>query len=41
MDKNDPVSMMNQLLFQNDATQQGLDNQANANATGRVQSNSA
>lgn len=38
MDKNDPVSMMNQLLFQNDATQQGLDNQANANAARRVQS---
>lgn len=41
MDKNDPVSMMNQLLFQNDATQQGLDNQAAANASRRVQSPSA
>lgn len=30
MDKSDPVSQLNQLLFNQDATQQGLDNQANA-----------
>lgn len=41
MDKTDPVSMMNQLLFQNDATQQGLDNQANANAAKSVQPRTA
>lgn len=41
MDQNDPVSQLNQLLFQQDTTQQGLDNQANANATRRVQSPSA
>jgi hypothetical protein len=41
MDKDDPVSQLNQLLFTQDATQQGLDNQANANATRRVQSNTA
>jgi len=41
MDKSDPVSQLNQLLFQQDTTQQGLDNQANANATSRVQSSSA
>jgi hypothetical protein len=30
MDKSDPVSQLNQLLFTQDTTQQGLDNQANA-----------
>jgi hypothetical protein len=41
MDKSDPVSQLNQLLFQQDTAQQGLDNQADANATRRVQSPSA
>lgn len=41
MDKSDPVSQLNQLLFSQETTQQGLDNQANANATSRVQSRSA
>lgn len=33
MDKSDPVSQLNQLLFTQEATQQGLDNQANAAST--------
>ncbi len=41
MDKSDPVSQLNQLLFQQDTTQQGLDNQAEANATRNVRPNSA
>jgi hypothetical protein len=41
MDKDDPVSQLNQLLFTQEATQQGLDNQANANAARNVQSRSA
>lgn len=41
MDKSDPVSQLNQLLFQQDTAQQGLDNQADANATRRVQPTSA
>lgn len=41
MDKSDPVSQLNQLLFQQDTTQQGLDNQADANAARNVRPNSA
>jgi hypothetical protein len=41
MDKSDPVSQLNQLLFTQEATQQGLDNQKNANAAKPVQSRSA
>lgn len=41
MDQNDPVSQLNQLLFTQEATQQGLDNQKNANAAQPVQSRSA
>lgn len=41
MDKSDPISQLNQLLFQQDTTQQGLDNQANANAARNVRPNSA
>ncbi len=43
MDKDDPVSQLNQLLFQNDATQQGLDNQSKQadNAATRVQPSTA
>jgi hypothetical protein len=41
MDKDDPVSQLNQLLFTQDATQQGLDNQKNANAAKSVQPRTA
>lgn len=41
MDKSDPVSQLNQLLFQQDTAQQGLDNQAEANATKPVRTNTA
>lgn len=41
MDESDPVSQLNQLLFQQETTQQGLDNQADANAARRVQSPTA
>lgn len=41
MDKSDPVSQLNQLMFQQDTTQQGLDNQANSNATSNVRANPA
>lgn len=41
MDKTDPVSQLNQLLFQQDTTQQGLNNQADANAANNVRPNSA
>lgn len=41
MDKSDPVSQLNQLLFTQEATQQGLDNQKNANGSGNVRPNSA
>lgn len=41
MDKSDPVSQLNQLLFQQDTTQQGLDNQAESNAASNVRANSA